>query len=185
MSMYRCRFITTGLMVALMACLGMVNVSSAQATSSDEALAAVAKAESIVAEAKASIKEGKAMVDLIPEDSPLLPEVGQMLKEVSSNWKLANDSLAAANESATKIASTTNADIAGDYALLAKVNSTTAVSGAKVVEIGIAYVEAVANNKTESLDIIRSTMQDALAASSQVKFNCDKVKKIISQKYSK
>ena len=46
------------------------------------------------------------------------------------------------------------------------------------------YVEAVANDKTESLDIIRSAMQDALASSSQVKLNCDKVKNLISEKYS-
>jgi hypothetical protein len=148
-------------------------------------MATVAAAESVVADAKASIKTGKELVDLIPEDSPLLPEVGQMLKEVSMNWKLAVESLESANESVAKIDSTASPELAADYALLAKVNSSVAASGAKVVQIGMAYVEAVANNKTESLDIIRNAMQDALAASSQVKFNCDKVKSLISEKYSK
>lgn len=182
--MKRFRFLTMVMMAALVACFASTRNSFAQSTASDDALASVATAEEIVADAKASIKTGKELVDLIPEDSPLLPEVGQMLKEVSLNWKLAVESLEGANESAAKIASTSSPELASDYALLAKVNSAVAVSGAKVVKIGMAYVEAVAYNKTESLDIIRSTMQDALAASSQVKFNCDKVKSLISEKYS-
>jgi hypothetical protein len=180
--MNRCRFV--GLMVALLVFSGSTRDGFAQSVLADEALASVATAESVVADAKASITRGKELVGLIPEDSPLLPEVAQMLKQVSMNWKMAVESIEGANESAAKIASTTSEDLAADYALLATVNSTVAVSGANVVQIGMAYVEAVANDKTESLDIIRSTMQDALAASSQVKFNCDKVKNLISEKYS-
>ena len=181
--MNRYRFV--GLMVALLVFSGSARNGFAQSMLTDEALASVATAEAVVADAKASIKRGKELVALIPEDSPLLPEVRQMLKEVSMNWKLAVESLEGANQSAEKIASTTSEELAGDYALLAKVNSTVAVSGANVVQIGMDYVEAVANNQTEALDIIRNSMQDALAASSQVKLNCDKVKNLISEKYSK
>jgi hypothetical protein len=171
-------------MVALLAFSGSARNGYAQSVITDEALASVAAAESAVAEAKASIKRGRELVALIPEDSPLLAEVGQMLKEVSLNWKLAVESIEGASLSAEKIASTKSEGLAKDYALLAKVNASVAISGANVVQIGIAYVEAVATDKTESLDIIRGTMQDALAASAQVKFNCDKVKSLISEKYS-
>ena len=181
--MNRCRFV--GLMVALLVFSGSARDGFAQSVLADEVLASVATAESVVADAKASIKRGKEMVGLIPDDSPLLPEVGQMLKKVSMNWKLAVESLESANLSAAKIATTTSEELAGDYALLSKVNAAVAVSGTNVVQIGMAYVEAVANNKTESLDIIRGAMQDALSASSQVKLNCDKVKSLISKKYSK
>jgi len=182
--MNRCRCIM-GLMVALTVFFGSAHVGFAQSSLADETLASVAMAESAVADAKASIKRGKELVSLIPEDSPMLPEVAQMLKQVSMNWKLAVESIENANESSAKIASTTSEELAGDYALLAKVNATVAVSGAEVVQIGMAYVEAVASENTEALDMIRSTMRNALAASSQVKMNCDKVKKLISQKYSK
>lgn len=181
MNKYRC----LGLMVALLVFSGSVRESLAQSVLSDDTLASVATAEAAIADAKTSIKKGKELVALIPDDSPLLPEVGQMLRKVSMNWKLAVESIEGANESASKIASTKSEELAADYALLAKVNSAVAGSGANVVQIGMAYVEAVANNKTESLDIIRSAMQDALAASSQVKSNCDKVKNLISEKYSK
>ena len=180
--MNRYRFV--GLMVGLLVFSGSARDGFAQSVLADEALASVATAESVVADAKASIKRGKELVGLIPEDSPLLSEVRQMLKEVSMNWKIAVESIEGANQSAAKITSTSSEELAGDYALLAKVNSAVATSGANVVQIGMTYVEAVANNKTESLDIIRSTMEDALAASSQVKSNCDKVKNLISEKYS-
>ena len=180
--MNRCRFV--GLMVALLVVSGTVRDGFSQSMLADEALASVATAESIVADAKDAIKQGKELVDLIPADSPLLPEVRQMLKEVSMNWKLAVESIEGANQSAEKIASASSEQLASDYALLARVNSAVAISGANVVQIGMAYVEAVATDKTEALDIIRSTMQDALAASSQVKLNCDKVKNLISDKYS-
>jgi hypothetical protein len=168
----------------MLAFSGSARDGFAESVITDEALASVATAETAVANAKASIKRGRELVALIPEDSPMLPEVGQMLKEVSVNWKLAVESIEGANLSAAKISSTKSEGLAKDYALLAKVNASVAISGAYVVEIGMAYVEAVATDKTESLDIIRGAMQDALSSSSQVKFNCDKVKGLISEKYS-
>ena len=180
--MNRCLFV--GLMVALLVFSGSARNGYAQSVITDEALASVATAESAVADAKAAIKRGRDLVALIPDDSPLLPEVGQMLKEVSMNWKIAIESIEGANQSAAKIASTKSEGLAKDYALLAKVNSSVAISGANVVQIGMDYVEAVATDKTEALDLIRGAMLNALAASSQVKLNCDKVKSLISEKYS-
>jgi len=69
--------------------------------------------------------------------------------------------------------------------LLATVNAGVALSGAKVVQTGLLFIESAAGNKTESLDIIRMAMQDALAAASQVEFNYERVKTLIAEKYSK
>lgn len=172
------------LMVGLLAFSGMINKAVAQSEVPDDVAAKIAAAEETVAQARAAITKGKELVAQIPEDSPYLPEVTQMLQAASSNWKMAIESLEGAKESAQKITTASNATLSQDYALLAKVNANVALSGAKVVQIGLAYVEAVATNKTEALDLIRDAMQDALAASSQVQFNYDRVKTLISEKYS-
>jgi tmRNA-binding protein len=74
--------------------------------------------------------------------------------------------------------------MAEDYKLLATVNARVALSGAKVVQTGLLFVDAVANNKAEALDIIRMSMQDSLAAASQVQFNYERIKTLILEKYS-
>ncbi len=108
-----------------------------------------------------------------------------MLQSAFSNWKITVGALEGAKQSASKISSAADSSISEDYELLAKGNAHVAYSGAQVVQIALAYVEAVATNKTESLDLIRNAMQDALAASSQVQFYYEKVKTLISDKYSK
>ena len=114
-----------------------------------------------------------------------MPDVAQVVESASENWKIAVDSLAGAKGNASKIASAANEGIASDYALLAKVNAGVALSGAEVVQIAVTYIDAISSEKTESLDIIRTAMQDALASTSQVQFNYERVKKLIAQKYSK
>ncbi len=173
-----------GMMVGILTVVGVNNRASAQAVAADSVAASVAAADQAVAEARAAIAKGKELVSQIPKDSPYLPEVTQMLQAASANWKTSIEKLKGANESAQKISSASNDSLAKDYALLAKVNANVAFSGAKVVQIGLSYVEAVATDKTEALDIIRGAMQDALAASSQVQFNYDRVKTLISEKYS-
>jgi hypothetical protein len=173
------------LLIGMLIGLGPVGNVSAESKIADDAMASVAAAENAVSQARAAIENGKELVALIPEDSPLLPEVSQMLQAASSNWKVAVNSLRGAKECVAKIESASTPALSDDFSLLAKVNGNVALSGANVVKISLAYVEAVANNKTESLDIIRGTMQDALAASSQVQMNCDKVKNLIDKKYSK
>lgn len=182
--------LSIGLAMAVLA--GGVTVHSAyaqdegQATSvSDAAVTAIATAEAEVEKARVAIESGKNLIAQIPEDSPLMPDVAQVIEAASENWKIAIDSLNGAKESASKIADASSESIANDYALLAKVNSGVALSGAKVVQIAITYVEAIAEDRTESLDIIRTAMQDALASSSQVQFNYERVKTLIAQKYSK
>ena len=64
------------------------------------------------------------------------------------------------------------------------VNAGVALSGAKVVQTALLFVDAAANNKTEALDIIRMAMQDSIAAAAQVQFNFDRVKTLIEEKYS-
>lgn len=174
------------LMIAVLGCGAALNSVFAQgATLVEEAQSAIVSAETAVEEARAAIEKGKELVTQIPEDSPLLPDVAQFLQAASDNWTIAVDSLKGAKESASKVSAASNENIAKDYALLAKVNAGVALSGANVVQIGLAYVEAVASNKTEALDIIRTAMQDALAASSQVQFNYERVKTLIAEKYSK
>lgn len=147
--------------------------------------AAIHDAEAEVEKARVAIAKGKELLALIPEDSPLMPDVAQVVEAASENWQIAIDSLKGAKESASKVASASNDSIAGDYALLAKVNAGVALSGAQVVQIALTYIEAIATEQTESVDIIRTALQDALASSSQVQFNYERVKSLIAAKYSK
>lgn len=184
--------LTMGLVFAVLAGGVAVRSTSAQeavavsgVSIADQANSALAVAEQEVEKARAAIEAGKELIAQIPEDSPLMPDVAQVIQAASDNWKIAVDSLQGAKESASKIATASSSSIADDYALLAKVNAGVALSGAKVVQITISYIEAIATDKTESLDLIRTAMQDALASSSQVQFNYERVKTLIAQKYSK
>jgi hypothetical protein len=172
------------LVVGLLSVSGLADNAVAQSALPADVENKLATAGQAVEQARAAIAKGKALIAEIPEDSAYLPEVTQMLQAASANWKLAIDSLKGATESSAKIASASNESLAGDYALLARVNADVALTGANVVQIGLAYVEAVATDKTEALDLIRGAMQDALAASSQVQFNYERVKNLISEKYS-
>ena len=156
---------------------------------SDQLVAAANKsisaADATVAEARSAIENAKQLLSTIPADSALMGEVTEVLTEVKNHWALALEALDGAKESASKIPAASSTEIAGDYKLLATVNAGVALSGAEVVKTGVAFVEAVAANKVEALDIIRVAMQDALAASTQVEFNYERVKSLITKKYSK
>ncbi len=151
----------------------------------DEANESISIAASAVEDARTAIENGKSLVAMIPADSELGDEVKQMLVAAAENWSMAVDALAGAKESASKIQEASSLEIAQDYKLLATVNAGVALSGAKVVQTGLLFIEAAAGEKTESLDIIRMAMQDALAAASQVEFNYERVKTLIAEKYSK
>ncbi len=163
----------------------VLNVCADRAGLIEETQTAIGAAEKAVEAARADISRGKELIARIPEDSPLMLDVMQMLEAASENWTVAVESLEGAKKSAQKIESAPSDVVAEDFSLLSRVNAAVAVSGAKVVQIGLVYVEAVANEKTESLDLIRSTMQDALASTSQVQFNYERIKTIIAEKYSK
>ena len=178
--------------IALMAVAGLVFSGVLSAHSGEgtdqllsEANEAIAIAAVAVEEARVAIEEGKQLVTQIPEDSVLASEVKEMLVAAAENWSVAIVALKGAKESASKILEASSQEIAQDYKLLATVNAGVALSGAKVVQTGLLFVEAAAGNKTESLDIIRMAMQDALAAASQVEFNYERVKTLIAGKYSK
>ena len=177
-----------GWIVALIAAgvsfLGLTGNVSAQSAVSGDVAAKIAAAEKAVAGARDTIAKGKELVALIPEDSPYMPEVTQMLQAAAANWKQAVESLNGATDSAAKIAAAPSAEQAADFALLAKINSDVALSGASVVQIGLAYVEAVATEKTEALDLLRTAMKDGLAGASQVQFYYEKIKSIVSERYS-
>ena len=166
---------------------GVLNARSVEGTGQLvlDADQSISVAASAVEEARASIENGKSLVAMIPADSELGDEVKQMLVAAAENWSMAVDALAGAKESAAKIQGATSMELAQDYKLLATVNAGVALSGAKVVQTGLLFIEAVAGNKTESLDIIRMAMQDALAAASQVEFNYERVKTLVAEKYSK
>ena len=177
------------LSVVAVAVLGLgftANIVRAQDTAlMDEVNASIATAEAAIAETRLAIEAGKKQLALIPQDSPMMAEVTEALKVIAENWKAAVTSLDGAKASADKIASVSNESVAADFALLAKVNSGVALSGASVVQVGLSYIDAVAGNKTESLDIIRVAMQDAVASASQVQFNYERVKSLVAKKYSK
>jgi cytidylate kinase len=167
---------------------GIVGVAHAEEGADqqvDKVNKSIAAAVSAVEEARVAIENGKQLVALIPADSELVGEVKQMLVAASENWKVAITALDGAKESASKIESASSSELAQDYTLLATVNAGVALSGAKVVQTGLIFVDAAANNKTEALDIIRMAMQDSLAAASQVQFNYERVKTLIAEKYSK
>ena len=142
-------------------------------------------AQVAVDEARIAIENGKMLVGQIPSDSPLMAEVVQMLKASSDNWAIAVDALDSAKLSAGKVDGAASDEIAQDYTLLAHVNASVALSGAKVVQTGLLFVDAAANNKTESLDIIRQAMKSSLAAAKQVQSNYERLKSIIVEKHSK
>ena len=167
---------------------GVLNVVAAQQSVDQlvaEANKSIAAAEAAVEEARAAIESGKQGLAMIPADSPEMEEIAEMLKAVKENWVVAVSALDGAKSSASKIPSASSPEIAKDYKLLTTVNAGVALSGAKVVQTGILYVDAVANNKAEALGIIKVAMQDSLEAASQVQFNYERVKKFIAEKYSK
>ncbi|VGO15499.1 hypothetical protein PDESU_04082 [Pontiella desulfatans] len=175
-----------GLVVAVLASNVFFSVAQAQeASATSDAEIAIQAAEEAVNQARVAIEKGKELIAQIPEDSPLMEDVAEVVQAASENWAVAVDSLKGSKESAAKIANASSEEISKDFALLSKVNAGVALSGAKVVQIALSYIEAIATNKTESLDIIRPALQDAMAASSQVQFNYDRVKNLITEKYSK
>lgn len=181
MKKYRC---VVSLLAGLLICVSVPSNVVADSMVSDEAMAAIKSAESAVAQARSAIEKGKGLLALVPEDSPYIQEVANMLQVSSSNWKTALSSLDTAKQCSEKVVTTTNEALAQEWALLTKSNAMLALSNAQVVQIGLAYVEAVADNKTESLDAIESAMNKALASSSQVKLSHDNVKKLIAEKHS-
>lgn len=144
----------------------------------------IGAAEAAVEEARVVIKNGKQLIAQIPEDSEFHAEINQMIAMASENWKLAISALEGAKKSAAKIKEASNLELSNDYALLARVNAGVALSGAKVVQTALLFIDAAANGKTEALDIIRMAMQDSVAATSQVQFNYERVKTLIAEKYS-
>lgn len=150
-----------------------------------EAAESISIASEAVQEARVAIESGKQLISLIPADSMMSEEVTEMLRAAAQNWTLAVDALEGAKESAAKISTASSQGIAQDYKLLATVNAGVALSGAQVVQTGVLFIDAAANNKTESLEIIRVAMQDSLAAAAQVQFNYERVKSLIADKYLK
>ena len=176
------------LVVAGLGVSGMLNVIAA-GQSVDQLVAdadkSIAAATAAVEEARAAIEKGKQVLATIPDDSPAMEEITEMLKSIKENWVLALSSLDGAESSASKIPSASSPEIAQDYKLLTTVNAGVALSGAKVVQIGLLYVDAVANNKAEALDVINAAMQDSMESAAQVQLNYERVKKFIAEKYSK
>ena len=177
----------------LMVVLGAMFALGANMACADEGVSqlvqdadqSIAAAESAVEEARVAIERSKQLIALIPSDSPFMAEVKEMLMASSKYWSASVASLDGAKQSASMISQASNPEVAKDYKLLSTVNSRVAFSGAKVVQIGLFFIDSVANNRSESLDLIRVAMQDALVATSQVQFNYDRVKELISKKYSK
>ncbi len=172
------------LIVGFLSLHGTVNRALARSPIDGGIAGRIADAQAAVDQARSMIEEGKDLVTQIPEDSPYFPEAAQMLQSAFLNWESALVSLKGASESAQKITTAGSDALSQDYALLAKVNADVAVSGAMVVQIGLAYVEALASNKTEALGLIGNRMEDALEATSQVHYYYGIIMKRFSEKYS-
>jgi hypothetical protein len=170
--------------VGLLSFFGAAETSVAQSAVGEEVSGRIDDAQAAIDRAADMIENGKDLITLIPDDSPYFSESAQMLQSAFSNWEAAVESLRGASESAQKISTAGSDALSRDYALLARVNADMAISGAMVVQIGLTYVEALASNKTEALGLIGSRMEDALEASSQVRYHYGKIKKRFSEKYS-
>ena len=129
-----------------------------------------------VAEARVAIEEGKLLLAKIPADSVFMSEVKEVLVVASQNWTTAVESFEWAEISASKMKTASSQAVSDNYELLGIINAYVSHSGANVVKTTLIFIEAVADDKGESLDIIRAAMQDAIAASAQVQFYYERAK---------
>lgn len=173
-----------GLALVLVGSFALVNPAFAGESMLKQAESAIKTAEAEVQTARSAIERGKALVALIPQDDMLFSDVARVLEETAKNWKSAVTSLEGAKESLAKGSSASKSEVAEDFALLAKVNAGVAVSGAKVVQISVAYIDSIANNKTEASKLIRVAMRDALNASARIQQNYGQIKSLIAEKYT-
>jgi hypothetical protein len=150
-----------------------------------EAKATVMAAQQAVDDARLAVEQGKQMVQNLSSDAMMISEVKEMLIASSENWTIAVEALKQAEKSAEKLDMVQDEQILKDYALLARMNANVAKSGAQVVTTGLIFVEAAANNKTETLDVIRLAMQEVQASAAQVRFNSEQVIGLIKEEYSK
>ena len=160
------------------------NTVCAQGTTlADEVSSSIATAEAAVTEARLAIEAGKKQMALISQDSPMIGEITEVLTIISESWATTVSALDGAKASATRMADASKESTVADFALLSKVNARVALSGASVVRIGLSYIDAIAENKTESLAIVHSAMQDAVTSFAQVQVNYERVKSFIVKKY--
>lgn len=157
-------------------CLGVLLAFSAgtvRAQDDDSVLGAVAEAQKAVAQARVAIKKGNDhSADLsISENSPYLKSVVSVVKQGSENWKHALAALEKAEECETKLLSSSVKD--KKLELIAKANARLAVGRVSVVQVSLAYVEAIYNGKTEKLEVLEEAMGDAVEAANRMQEICD------------
>ncbi len=162
-------WLVSGLLGVLIA----VSVGTAQGQNGDSVLGAVAEAKKAVAQARVAIKKGNDhSADLsISEDSPYLKSVVSAVKQGSASWKVALAALEKAEECETKLLSSSVKD--KNLELIAKANARLAVAQVSVVQVSLAYVEAIYNGKTEKLEVLEEAMGDALEVANSMQEICD------------
>ncbi|MBN2704235.1 MAG: hypothetical protein JXR23_08490 [Pontiellaceae bacterium] len=162
-------WLVSGLLGVLLA----FSAGTARGQDDDSVLGAVAEAKKAVAQARVAIKKGNDhSADLsISEDSPYLKSVVSAVKQGSASWKLALAALEKAEECETKLLSSSVKD--KNLELFAKANARLAVAQVNVLEVSLAYVEALYNGKTETLGILEEAMDDAVEAAQRMKELCD------------
>jgi len=162
-------WIVSGLLGVLMA----FSVGTVQGRDADSVLGAVDEAKNAVAQARAAIKKGNDQsVNLsVSEDSPYLNSVVSVVKQGSENWKLALAALEKAEECEAKLLSSSVKD--KNLELYAKANARLAVARVSVVEVSLAYVEAMYNGKTEKLKVLEEAMGDAVEAANRMQATFD------------
>jgi len=181
--MNRQKYITL-MMVAGLSLSGITGVARADEQTDlllGKANASIAAASVAVDEVRSAIEIGKQQLAKIPTSSDLYGEITQMTAESLKNWKIATAALEAAKANAAKISKAPSSALAKEYALLAIGDSNVALSGAKVVQTSLIFIDAVANNKTEVFDIIRRAVEDSLVAATKVQTNCGRMKAFIAK----
>lgn len=162
-------WVVSGLLGALLT----FSVGNVQGQDDGSVLGAVAEAKKAVKQARLSIKKGNDQsADLsISEDSPYLNSVVSAVKQGAESWKLALVSLEKAQECEEKILASSVED--KKLNLCAKAHARLAVVQVNVVEVSLAYVEALYNGKTETLGVLEEAMNDVVEISKRMQKVCD------------
>ncbi|MBN2684171.1 MAG: hypothetical protein JXR40_02725 [Pontiellaceae bacterium] len=162
-------WIVSGLLGVLLA----FSAGTAKGQDDGSVLGLVAEAGKAVAQAREAIKKGNDQsADLsISEDSPYLNSVVSAVKQGAKSWQLALAALEKAEECEAQLLASSVED--KELKLRAKANARLAVAQVNVVEVSLAYVEALYNGKTEMLGVLEEAMNDVVEVAKRMQKVCD------------
>ncbi len=156
------------LVSGLLGVLLTFSVGNARGQDDGSVLGTVVEAQKALKQARAAIKKGNDQsADLsISEDSPYLISVVSAIKQGATSWKLALGALEKAQECEEKLLASSVED--KELELCAIANARLAIAQVNVVEVSLAYVEALYNGKTETLGILEEAMDYVVDSANRI-----------------